>query len=696
MKPFIVLLLLSTLFPFAAKAQQELDDQQVQDVIEKIIENTEGSADYTDLVDQLGYYRKNKLDLNHCTADDLSKLGILTATQAFNIMAHRLNFGDYLSFYELQTVPGIDVETIKMMMPFVKIDKKWRDDQSSIKQMFKKGHLDVVALGQRTLQINEGTRRRREGDTLNGKDYYAGSPYRSVVRMRYAYSNKLSIGFTGEKDAGESFGRGVNPYGFDFNSFHVYLANYKNIKRLVIGDFNLLLGQGLTFGSGLGFGKSAMVLNVKRNYYGIRPYRSVNENEFLRGFGITYGLTKNMDVTVFASRRKIDGNLVGDTVATSEDFSFTSILSSGYHRTQAEILSKHTVQQTIAGGNIGIKIKALQLGFSGVTMHFSPELNINEKPYSQFRFQGSSDTKVGMNYSWNYRNVNWFGETSKDLAGGWASISSLLIALAPKLDMIMSYRNYQRNFHPIITNAFGESSGNENEKGFYTGLVARPMKGVTFNAYLDVYKFPWMRYLTDQPGTVGIDYLTELNYSPNKQFTFYVRHRHETKPRNAFNNLSTLDYVASTNRRQLRFHAQYKLSPQVTLKARFEWIRFNSENMAPENGYLIFQDIQWKSPTYPVSIMGRMAYFSTDGYYSRIYVYENDMLYSFSVPALINKGTRAYVLFKWRAARKLDIWMRYAITRYDGQTTVGSGLDQTQGPVRSDFKLQFRWSIDAD
>ena len=56
----------------------------------------------------------------------------------------------------------------------------------------------------------------------------------------------------------------------------------KNIKAIAIGDFQASLGQGLTIWSGFGFGKSATVLNTKRQAIPIRAYTSVNENAFFR------------------------------------------------------------------------------------------------------------------------------------------------------------------------------------------------------------------------------------------------------------------------------------------------------------------------------------------------------------------------------------------------------------------------------
>ena len=50
-----------------------------------------------------------------------------------------------------------------------------------------------------------------------------------------------------------------------------------------MGDYQIMFGQGLTFWSGRAFGKSADVINIKKNPLGIKAYTSVDENLFMRG-----------------------------------------------------------------------------------------------------------------------------------------------------------------------------------------------------------------------------------------------------------------------------------------------------------------------------------------------------------------------------------------------------------------------------
>ena len=98
-----------------------------------------------------------------------------------------------------------------------------------------------------------------------------------------------------EKDPGEEFFTGSKKQGFDFYSGHFFMKNFGVLKALAVGDYQAQFGQGLTFWSGLAFGKSADAIGIKRNAVGLRPYTSVDENRFLRGVATTVGF-KNFEI----------------------------------------------------------------------------------------------------------------------------------------------------------------------------------------------------------------------------------------------------------------------------------------------------------------------------------------------------------------------------------------------------------------
>lgn len=133
---------------------------------------------------------------------------------------------------------------------------------------------------------------------------YLGSPWKLYTRYRFQYRRNISFGVTAEKDEGEEFFKGTQKQGFDFYSAHLFLRDIGPVKALALGDFQAQFGQGLVFSSGLSFSrKSAYTMNIKRNAVGLAPYASVNENQFLRGAGITMDLGKRLEGTAFISHK---------------------------------------------------------------------------------------------------------------------------------------------------------------------------------------------------------------------------------------------------------------------------------------------------------------------------------------------------------------------------------------------------------
>jgi hypothetical protein len=80
------------------------------------------------------------------------------------------------------------------------------------------------------------------------------------------------------------------------------------------------------------------------------------------------------------------------------------------------------------------------------------------------------------------------------------------------------------------------------------------------------------------------------------------------------------------------------------------------------NGMLLLQDFNLRFRKVPVSIWFRYCIFKTESWESRIYTYENDLLYNFSIPALSGEGSRSYIMLAWEALRFADVRVKYALT----------------------------------
>ena len=681
----IVLIILGQHYLLTAQTQRETVEKVIADLMERLIENTEANIDYTDLQDQLEFYTKHKLNLNQADRAQLQRLFFIDDKQINDIISHKQRYGDFLSLYELQTIASLDDLTIYYLTYFVTVDENWQQDQTKFTQMIAKGQHELVGLYDTELQKRLGYDEQRKAE---GKSYYLGDQNRYVMRYRFSYGNRLTFGYNGETDFGEQFTINNKIKGFDFNSFHFYYRPNKSaVKTIALGDYQINFGQGLTFGSGLAGRKSAFVMNVRRSFAPIRAYRSVNENEFLRGGAVM--LNKGSFTTVlFASHKSISTNFdANDTLQTEELFS--SIAVTGLHRTATELEAKQNVMQTIYGGNLKYQNKHGHIALTHVQGSYNVAFVPGSSTYQLYNFSGKQLNNTGVDYNLQWRNLNFFGEAAIAANGGKAITTGIIASLDANFDMVLAYRSFGKNYQTIYNNPFAENSDGRNEHGIYTGIAFKITPKIILSSYLDLYKSNWVRYLTDAPSN-GIDFLSELQYVASKSAQFYIRFKQEVKQRNQAANLTPTDYLSNQHRKVYRFNAQYKVSLNLSAKSRVEVVTFSDDIDKRQVGTLLFQDITCSSPRKKISAIFRVAYFSVDDYNARVYAAENDVLYQYAVPLYQNSGVRYYVVARAKISKKVELWLKYSETRYQNVNTISSGLEQIMGNKITDVRLQFR------
>ncbi|MBP9690217.1 MAG: helix-hairpin-helix domain-containing protein [Bacteroidia bacterium] len=671
-----------------AQNTKETDEKVIADLLERLIENTEATLDYTDLQDQLEQYNRNKLNLNKASREQLQRLFFLEDNQINAIIQHRFVYGDFLNLYELQTITSLDEITIYYLTYFVTVDENWREDQTPFKQMLAKGKHEIIGLYDSELQQREGYKKERADA---GKSYYLGNQDRYVFRYRFSYGNRLTFGYTGEKDMGEQFGKGAQQNGFDFNSFHFYYRPRKTIiKTIALGDYQINFGQGLAFASGLAARKSAFVMNVRRSYSPIRAFRSLNENEFLRGAAVTLG-GKKWQAVLFGSGKYISTNFNATDTLQGDDI-FSSVSLTGLHRTTSEISKRQNVFQTIYGGNARWVLKRGHIGVTHVNTQYDIAFLPGDKPYQLYNFKGNKLGNTGVDFNLQWRNFNFFGEGARSSNNAYAVTSGMLISLDANLDAVVLYRNFAKDYQTTFANSFAENSDTRNEQGIYTGITLRLNRKWIVNSYIDVYQSKWLRYLVDGPSN-GFDFLSELQYLPSRSAQFYVRFRQEIKYRNQSGNAEKTDYLSAQSRSVYRFNAQYKVALNLSAKSRIEVVTFSDDIKKNQVGTLLLQDINWSSPRKKVNLIFRMAYFTVDDYNARVYAAENDVLYQYAVPLYQNSGVRYYLVARIKINRKLDLWFKYSETKYSNVDKISSGLEQINGNTMTDFRIQFRLTL---
>ncbi len=682
----------------AQTEEQKVDNSQIQQNIENLSENLESeNTDFTALTEIWTYYKTHPVNLNYTNADELKQLQLLNDIQINNLLKHIDITGKLISIYELQGIDGFDLVTIEKILPYVFVDEKSNFNQFSFSEIKKNTNVEWVSRIQGLFEKQKGY---TIADSLkaakpNSSSYYLGSPYRIFSRIKINILNNFSAAFVADKDAGEEFFKGSNKKGFDFYSGHIAVRNLKYVRALIIGDYQASFGQGLTLWNGFGFGKTSQAITIKRNALGFKPYNSTDENRFFRGVATSLQY-KQVQLNLFYSNRKKDGNISlvdSSDINNIEFLEASSIDLSGLHTTNSSLQDRNTIRENVIGGNISYNKRQLHLGLTAQNLSYTTAIRNNLQPYQLYNFQGKQNTVIGTDFSLTYKNILLFGEGALSANNGKAGILGALLSLDAKFSLVGSYRYFEQQFQNQFAQAFSENTFPQNEKGLYLGFEARPSRSWIISAYVDQFSFPWLKSSADKP-TVGNDLLGQLTYIVNKKSAFYFRYRYRTKESNITSTLINSN-IQDKAQQTFRLDGIYAANDLIKLHSRIDYNYFIEPNTKRyKDGVYLYTDVIYKQMGSRWNAVGRIGLFDAKDFNNRIYAYENDVQYSFSIPALSGRGMRYYFQFNYSINRHVEIWARWAQTRYADRDIISAGgLNEIQGNTRNEFKFQVAFKL---
>lgn len=573
---------------------------------------------------------------------------VLTDNEVKIIWSYIINNRPILSIYEFQSIPGIDIEKLKKLSGFLQVSKNINNNGSLIQRILREENNFLLLRYRRKLELADDYK------STDNEKRFDGSPDQLYLRYKVSKPKDFSLGITLEKDAGERFHwkPSKNNYLADFISYHFMTENKGPFRKLLIGDYVLQFGQGLVLGGGLNFGKGAEpVLIAKKVQLGIRPYTSSTESGFFRGTANTMSINR-FDITSFLSIQKRDGNLKTDSSLNSGPF-ISSIQSSGLHRNNTERLKRHNFKEISFGGNITYRDSHnnFKLGISAIHTKYTYPIIKRKIPHNLYEFNGKQNHTIGFSAEYLFRNINLFSETAISASRGIGFITGFISSLSKGTDIAFSIRNFQPSFHSFYSSGFGENSRNINEQGIYLGLKSHPLSKITVAAYFDRFRFPWLKFRVNSPSS-GFEYMVRADYSLKRKSRIYLQYKAETKETNQTLVGDNLKFIAQQNTKKLIFNLEHSPTKNIKLKTRIQSSWFSKGNEITK-GFLMAQDLELKYQK--ISVGGRITLFDTDDFNNRQYIYEKNVLYSFSIPFYQGRGTRFYLISNFKLNRNITL-----------------------------------------
>lgn len=657
-----------------AMAQEE----EIRAVIENMGEDLSEEEDFSELTEKLFFFRKHPINLNKTTPEALKSLFFLSSLQISNFFSY-LKDSRLMDVLELQAIPGFDPETINRLMPFVTITDLQGYEDLKPKNMLRGASQDLTLRYARLLQQQKGFK------DLSGSRYL-GTAGKLLLRYRYSFQEIASAGLVMEKDAGETlFNRNS---GVDHLSAHLALFKLGRIKKLVVGDYSMQFGQGLTLWSGFAFGKGPDVTSVAAKDVGLKPYTSANESAFFRGAATTINMIKNIDLSIFVSFRKLDASL---KILPDGNLALSNINSSGLHRTQTELKNQKSIAQRTYGAALQYITDNLNIGLITYKTNYQHLFITGAQLYNKYGFNGRHLGNMGLHYNYSFKNFYLYGEIAHSTGAGNAMINGAMTTISRKLSAVVLHRSYDRDYHTFFSSALGEGAETNNEKGWYVGLNYLLSRNLIWSAYCDYFKFPWLKYRVDSASS-GYEILNQLNYTKSKTFRAAVRFRLERKQQNPDEG-SAYHHLDKVVKQNYRLEWIWKLNRKFNFQQRTEVSQYQKGIKAKERGYMQYQDISYTPMSSRLSGNLRLAWFKTSSYNSRIYAYEDDVLHGAGSAVYSGRGIRTFINVRYRPTTKLDIWLKFSTFIYQDTTVIGSGLDEIEGNKKTELKVQLRYRL---
>lgn len=664
MKPHLLLLACLLLLCKVAFAQSEQPWEPYYDQMHGIdeVENERLEDSY----ERMGELYENKIDINKATKEDLEQFPFLSDEQIEELSEYIYYHAPLRSIGDLAMIESLDSKRRTLLQYFIYFGNEAdREHFPTLTNIAKYGKHELTATGHIPLYD-------RAGDE-NG---YLGYKYKHWLRYTFKLGQFVQAGLVGSQDSGEPFFANRNKWGYDYYSFYVVLRKLGRVKALAVGRYKLKFGMGLILNNEFSFGKIA-ALSVPNASNAIRPHSSRTESNYLQGAAATVNVVRHLDATAFASWRKLDATLSDD------GSTITTLLTTGYHRTQSELDRKHNASQTLLGGNLNYSNNGLHVGATAFFSGFDKPLEPNKsQPFRVHYPEGKEFWNASIDYGFTRYRFSFNGETATGGSGGIATINRLSFRLTSTLQLIAIQRYYASRYNSLFSESFSDGGRVQNESGVYVGATWSPSSSITATAYTDYAYFAWPRYGVSR-ASHSIDNFASLTLKRG-DFSWLIRYRLRLRQTDNADKTALIDKTEHRLRTSLTYEHQ-------RLKASLQGDIAHTSAASKSFGWMLSPNVGYQFRK--LSVAAWMSYFDTDDYQSRIYTYERGMLYNFSFPMFYGHGMRWGLLVRTNVVKNLTLTAKVASTKYFDRDVISSGLQQVNGSAMTDIDIQLRWKF---
>lgn len=650
------------------------------DFVEEYVYRVSGEEDGTD-VPQFPQWLEERhaepFNLNTADREELLTLPFLGGEQVDSLLAYRCRHRAFQTLGELMFIPSLTYDDRRWLSLFVYAGDTLRP-AVGLKEQLLKGRYEVETRWDVPLYRRAGFGIFSSADLQKYPNRaYLGGRVAGVLRYRYRWRDNLAYGLTMQQDAGEPFVSQGGDFLADYQSFYLfYRSSSPRPFSLWLGDYNVHIGQGLLMGHGLFAGKTQLVGAEPKGRTQVRPHTSTDEDRFFRGAAGKLSLGRAGELLLFASYRRLDGRLDGDTV--------TSFKTDGYHRTAGDWEKRRTVDCLLTGGHVAVRKDNWQVGAGGMMARYSRIVWPPVREYNRYYLRGRNAAGFQLDYLYRGRRWTLAGEGAADRGLHPATSHTLKLDLSYRVALTFQGRYVSPRYVAPFAEAVMEAGRVQNETGLLAGGKFFILPKTETQVYVDVFRFPHTTYRAKGPSD-GMDLYIQNTYTPCRRLGLTLRYHYKTKEQN-ISGFEDMKEYSDTHR--LRMQAAYaagnlslRLSADVAVAVR--------QTVSPSVGKMLSGRVSGKFGR-RFSVSGFAAVFFTDDYASRLYAYEPQLRYAGGFPAFAYHGMRYCCVGQWKFSSAVEAGLRYGLLHYFNRDFIGSGTQRINSPSQNDISLQLR------
>lgn len=601
-------LVISLLMLLAGTAWAQDVPQSIEDVLEQLQDSESGQAS-EDLLQWYESLLLSPLNINAATRSQLEELRLLSLFQIESLLEYREEYGAILSLSELAVVDGFNRALVETLRPFISLEE--------------------AAVG-RAGAFSQIRSRLKWKSTQEGLYRYA----------RYlGGAGRFSYGATFESDALES----LLP---DFISAHIQYDTGR--FKLLLGDYSASYGQGLVMDKSFSMSALGSPAAVMKHRNDFRGYTSTGENDALRGVAASFDLGKAGRIQAFFSAAALD--------ATVTDSTYSSLPTTGYHRTDFQKAQKNALREYLCGVNYSVETARLLISLTAAGYGYDKHNARRVQEYNRYQMYDGMHGNVALSALYSEGHCRLFAEAALDFKGAPAALAGVVWSPGYNFESSAMLRFYPKEYIASHAGAYSSLSSVSNQYGVLVNLLARPLRDVTLTAMAHAAYHPHSRYRIDGPSFVA-SVKARCEYGRDDWSVYFQ------------DNYTYKDHEDS-HKHAMKLHASFKPSQRLSLSCRGDCVLLlTGVRFQGIRGYRLEKGIGASLAadcriSGSFSLWGGVTYFDSASSATRVYAYEKDLPQSFSVVSYNGRGVTAGLLATAGITAGLKLSLKAAVTNY--------------------------------